>query len=123
MSARPSRLARALAALELLARFAAAVVVSGFSTVAVILRAALRRGPPPRPGFLRIPLSVTSERWATLEACLVTLTPGTTVVEIDLARRQLVLHVLDVSDPERVRAAIRRDFEAAIERLAGGVGA
>lgn len=123
MSQGPPRLVRALAALELLARFFAAVVGSGCSTVAVILRTALRRGPPPRSGFLRIPLAATSERWATLEACLVTLTPGTTAVEVDLERRHLVLHVLDVSDPDRVRAAIRRDVQSAIERLSGGPGA
>jgi multisubunit Na+/H+ antiporter MnhE subunit len=54
---------------------------------------------------------------AAVLASLVTLTPGTTAIDIDLGRRQLLLHVLDSHAAARTVAGIRRQFERYVEVL------
>jgi multicomponent K+:H+ antiporter subunit E/multicomponent Na+:H+ antiporter subunit E len=50
---------------------------------------------------------------------MITLTPGTTTIDIDLERREMLLHVLDASDLDGMLAAIRRDFERYLVVLFG----
>ena len=52
-------------------------------------------------------------------AALVTLTPGTSTVDIDPVRRELLLHVLDSEDIETTLSAIRRDFLLPLRSLFG----
>ncbi len=52
-------------------------------------------------------------------AAMVTLTPGTTVVSIDLEKNEFVLHLLDLSQGEMTLDTIRRDFVALLAVLAG----
>lgn len=59
------------------------------------------------------------ERGAAILGCMVSLTPGTTTLDIDMDRRELLVHVLDASDPEAMVAAIRRDFEPGLVTLFG----
>lgn len=42
---------------------------------------------------------------------MISLTPGTTVVDIDMPRRQMVLHMLDTRQAAAAVEAIRREFE------------
>ena len=42
---------------------------------------------------------------------MISLTPGTTVIDIDLVRREMVLHMLDANNAAAEVDAIRRDFE------------
>lgn len=108
---------RGLAAIVLLARFLLAVVVAGGQTVWVILRASV--GQPPRAAFLRMGFAPMTEQGAALLGSLVTLTPGTTTIDVDMERRELLLHVLDARDPQAQVAAIRRDFERPLVVLFG----
>ena len=95
-------------ALVLLAvRFLRDVVVSGWVTARIILQDPARL----QPGFVRMPYGDLDETGAALLAALVTLTPGTTAVDLDLVRREILLHLLDVRHAAAVVAAIRRDFE------------
>ena len=48
---------------------------------------------------------------------VVTLTPGSSTVDIDLERGEIVLHLLDLSKAEESLAAIRRDFEMDLRTL------
>jgi multicomponent K+:H+ antiporter subunit E/multicomponent Na+:H+ antiporter subunit E len=98
---------RARALLELLLRFAWAVVVSGLQTAWVIVR----RGRRPAAGFVRMRFAPMSEAGAVLLGSLITLTPGTTTVDVDMERNELLLHLLDVSDAEGAVAQIREQFE------------
>ena len=50
---------------------------------------------------------------------MVSLTPGTTTIDIDMERKELLLHVLDASDTDAVVAGIRRDFEPGLRALFG----
>lgn len=54
---------------------------------------------------------------AAVLGALVTLTPGTTVIDIDLQQRKMLLHLLDTRDLETAITTIRRDFEADIGTL------
>jgi multisubunit Na+/H+ antiporter MnhE subunit len=106
-----------LLALLLVARFLRAVAVSGFQTLRVILRSG-RRHPPPM-AFVRVGFAPMTETGAALLGCMVSLTPGTTTIDIDMARRELLLHVLDASDTRPLLAVIRRDFEPVLVALFG----
>ena len=54
---------------------------------------------------------------AALLGCLVTLTPGTTVIDIDMARHEMLLHLLDLSQAEATVASIRKEFEPYVTLL------
>ncbi|MGB3230836.1 MAG: Na+/H+ antiporter subunit E [Mycobacterium sp.] len=56
----------------------------------------VRSGPPPQSALVRAPLSVKSDLTLALIAAILTLIPGTMVVDIDQARRILYVHILDV---------------------------
>lgn len=106
-------------ALVLLLRFIKAVLVSGVQTVAVIVRAGSGRGDAPPARFLRVRFAPMTAQGAALLGCMVTLTPGTTTLDIDMARRELLLHVLDASDTDALVEGIRRDFEPGLVALFG----
>jgi hypothetical protein len=98
--------------------FLSQIVTAGLSTAWQILRP----GAPPEPGFLWIRFSGLSPTGASLLGSLVTLTPGTTTLDIDLQREEMLLHLLDSSDPEGDAREIERRFERPIRRIfpAGG---
>jgi len=100
----------------LLVHFTWQVLVAGATTAWIIARPGLRTS----PGLLRMTFSDLSPTGAALLASLVTLTPGTTAVDIDMDERRLLLHLLDCRDPERTVARIRRKFERYLEVLFPG---
>jgi multisubunit Na+/H+ antiporter MnhE subunit len=108
------------AAIMLLLRFLRAVIVSGVQTVVVILRAGMPGGRPPPVALLRVPFAPMNEQGAALLGCMVSLTPGTTTIDIDMDRHELLLHVLDASDAEGMVRGIRREFEPGLVALFGG---
>jgi len=116
-----SLLRRTFWALWLLALFLRAVVVSGLQTLRVILRS--RRDQPPPVALLRVGFAPLNETGAALLGCMVSLTPGTTTLDIDLQRNELLVHILDDSDTDGLLAVIRRDFEPGLIALFGREGA
>jgi multisubunit Na+/H+ antiporter MnhE subunit len=92
-------------------RFGWAMATAGIQTVGVILRNGLRIGTAPPTSFVRIEFAPMSAQGAALLGCMISLTPGTTVIAIDLDTRQIVLHMLDTRDAAVAVEAIRRDFE------------
>lgn len=105
---------RATAAVVLPLRFGRALVTAGVQTVGAILRHGLSIGTPAPTSFVRITFAPMSAGGATLLGCLITLTPGSTVVDIDLARRQMVLHLLDAGDGTATAEVVRRELEPPI---------
>jgi hypothetical protein len=76
-----------MAALVLLLRFLKAVVVSGLQTVGVILRSQLRFAQAASGRLCAGALRAHERRkGAALLGCMVTLTPGTTTIDIDMER-------------------------------------
>lgn len=104
--------------LWLLLVFFAQVATAGLATAWQIVRP----GDPPAPGFLWIRFSGLSPVGAALLGSLVTLTPGTTTLAIDMDRGEMLLHLLDKADPERQAREIRRRFERPIQRIFPGEG-
>ena len=108
---------RLLVGAKLVLLFLSDVVRSGLSTAWLIVRP----GPRPTPGLLRMPFSGLDARGASVLGAMITLTPGTTTLDIALdeesGRGELLPHLLDRSDPEAAARAIRRRFEAPLRRI------
>lgn len=110
---------RLIAALGLVVRFVRAILISGLQTVAVIVSSGRPGGKAPPTGFMRVRFAPMSESGAALLGSMVSLTPGTTTIDIDMERRELLLHVLDASDTDAVVAGIREEFEPGLRALFG----
>jgi multicomponent K+:H+ antiporter subunit E/multicomponent Na+:H+ antiporter subunit E len=103
---------RPLIAARLLLRFLYQCAHAGFSTARIILRRT-----PPQAGLVRLRFASTTEREAALLGALLTLTPGSTIIDIDMERSELLLHLLDVEGAEDSLAGLCRTFERDIHRL------
>jgi len=114
-------MSKAFTALLLLAIFLKSVVVSGLQTLRIIVVTGVT-GRRPQAGLVRVRFAPMTENGATLLGCLISLTPGTTTVDIDMERCEMILHLLDVSGAEAAVAGIRSDFEPSIVRLFGKDG-
>lgn len=105
-----------LFALRLMLVFLADVLWSGLLTAWIIVRPGAR----PRPGLMRMPFSGLDPRGAAVLGGLITLTPGTTTIDVELradGNGELLLHLLDASDREDAARTIRRRFEAPLRRI------
>jgi multicomponent K+:H+ antiporter subunit E/multicomponent Na+:H+ antiporter subunit E len=98
---------RAGIAVALAATFLWQVVNSGVVTAWLILRPGQR----PQPALVRMPFAGLNETGAALLGCMITLTPGTTAIDIDMERGEMLVHLLDGSDPEASLASVHADFE------------
>ncbi len=90
----------------LLWRFASALVLSAWSTSQTILSASEAT----RPGFARLDTADLNHAGVMLLAAMVTLTPGSSTIDIDTERRELLLHVLDTEDVEGSLSDIKLRF-------------
>ena len=102
---------RPLALLRLILYVAVKLVVSSFQVAWL----AIKPGPPPLTAVLRAHLAVKSDLVLALAAGVLTLIPGSVVLEIDQRRRLLYLHVLDVGSEENVDRFYRQ--VKTVERL------
>lgn len=68
------------------------------------------------PGFLCYPVEGLSKLEVLVLSHCITLTPGTTTVEISPDFTRLVVHAFDARDPDALVRDIRRDLEAPILR-------
>ena len=100
----------------LLWRFASAMVLAAWSTSVTIVTAS----DAPRRGFARLNYTDLSEAGVMLLAAMVTLTPGSSTIDIDTERRELLLHVLDTADIESTLSDIELKFLQPIRVLFGG---
>jgi multisubunit Na+/H+ antiporter MnhE subunit len=102
-----------LAVLRLALNFLKSALLSGLDTARLILR-------NPRfahSGLTRMPYGDLGDTSASILGALVTLTPGTTVLEIDLQQKEFVIHLLDLDKREAVVTAIQHDFIAPMQIL------
>jgi multicomponent Na+:H+ antiporter subunit E len=95
---------RPLAALRLVAWFAAQLVYSNI----VLIRQVLSRRSRVKTGVVACELETSSSRLLTVITNLVALTPGTMVVETTFDPTTIFVHVLRLDDHESVRASVRR---------------
>lgn len=64
-----------------------------------------------RPGIVRVPVGERSDRGVAVSALATTLSPGSLLVDVDWERRDLLIHVIDASDPDAVRARLQRFYD------------
>ena len=76
---------------------------------------AIRPGPPPLSAVLRARLAIKSDLVLALAVNIITLIPGSMVLEIDQERRLIYVHVIDVGNENAVARFYRQ--VAQIERL------
>lgn len=101
----------------LLLRFIALVLYD--IVVANLQVAKLVLGPRSRlqPGFVEIPLELTDDLAITILASVITLTPGTCSADLSGDRRTLLVHGMDVPDPQALVADIKARYEAPLKEV------
>jgi multisubunit Na+/H+ antiporter MnhE subunit len=106
---------RIIAGILIVWRLFAAIVRSGWQISWRILRPT----PGIAPGFVAYRFQPMAPAATTLLACLISLTPGTTAVDVDVAAGQIRLHLLNASASasEAALQEIRSLFEAAVRTL------
>jgi multicomponent K+:H+ antiporter subunit E len=70
-----------------------------------------------QPRFVWVPLDVRRPRSISLLAGIVTMTPGTLSAELSDDHRHLLVHGLDVGDPDALVAEIKARYETPIREL------
>lgn len=108
-----------VAAISLALRFIRAVLHSGLDTVVVIVKTGRPGGTPPPVALCRVGFAPLSPQGAAILGSMVSLTPGTTTIDIDMERYELLLHVLDASNPDALVKGIREQFEPSLQVLFG----
>lgn len=93
--------------------FLADLVTAGLSTAWMIVR---NRGGR-EAGLVRIEIAGLNRRGALLLACMVTLTPGSTVIDVDFERDEMLLHLLDTRQLSQSICELRRRFVEPMIRL------
>lgn len=76
-------------------------------------------GPESRitPGFIWLPLDLTSIHGITALASIITLTPGTLSTELSDDRRHLLVHCFNLQDAEATIATIKQRYEAPLKEI------
>jgi multicomponent Na+:H+ antiporter subunit E len=67
--------------------------------------------PLDRPGIVAVPMGERTPRGVAVSALATTLSPGTVLIDVDWDRRVMLLHVIDATDPDEVRAREQRFYE------------
>jgi multicomponent Na+:H+ antiporter subunit E len=104
----PPRKGRLIGWIGVASTFALELARSAWATI----RAILGRPERLRPAILAVPLDVRSSGGITLFASMVTLTPGTTSLDVSDDRKTLYVHVMDAPDHAASIVAIKSSLEA-----------
>ena len=67
--------------------------------------------PVDHPGIVRIPIGDRTPLGVAVSALATTLSPGSVFIDVDEAAGVMLLHVIDASDPDQVRATHLRFYE------------
>jgi multicomponent K+:H+ antiporter subunit E len=106
------RFGRALAVY--LAIVAYDIAVANFQVARLVL---FRRNRDLRSRWLVIPIDLSTPEAITALAGTISLTPGTVTADVSADGRYLLVHALDVADPEREIARIKARYEARLARV------
>lgn len=85
------------------------IVVANLQVARLILT---RRNDELRSAYVTVPLAVTSPEAIAVLAGTITMTPGTLTAELSADGRALLVHGLDVPDPDALVAEIKDRYEA-----------
>lgn len=79
-----------------------------------VLKAVLRPKLNIKPGIFAFPTELKADWEITMLANLITLTPGTLVVDVSPDNKILYVHAMDISDADEAIQSIKNTFEQAI---------
>ncbi len=96
--------------------FIKGTLLSGIETARVILQ----KPQATRGGLTHISYPELSPTLASILGMMVTLTPGTTLIDIDFSRNELILHLLDLEQRNSTVESIKQDFIDPLSTLSGG---
>lgn len=92
------------------------IIVANFEVAWIILT---RPSARLRSAWLIIPLEVRSPEAITVLAGTISLTPGTVSTDLSACGRALLVHALDVADPDGAVARIKARYEAPLKEIFG----
>lgn len=101
---------RVLAACTLFFLFLKELLMANISVIRDITRPKLDI----QPGIFALPTELKSDWEITLLSILITLTPGTIVMDISDDNKILYIHAINMADADEAIAAIKNSFEKAI---------
>ena len=90
------------------------IVVANFQVAWIIL---FRRNRDIRSRWLVVPLDLRSPEAITVLAGTISLTPGTVTSDVSADGRALLVHALDVADPEAEVARIKQRYETRLLKV------
>lgn len=70
-----------------------------------------------RPGFVEVPIELDNELAISVLVSVVSLTPGSLAADLSLDQRTLLVHVLDVPDPQAMIDEIKQRYEAPLKEI------
>jgi multicomponent K+:H+ antiporter subunit E len=94
------------------------IVVSNLVVARIVLDPTSR----PQPAWVRVPLHTRHPTAATLLAAIITTTPGTVSCVVDDERWEILVHALDLDDPQALIEQVRTRYEAPLRRIFEGEG-
>jgi multicomponent K+:H+ antiporter subunit E len=104
----PVRIRRPGMVLRLALTVVSDTVASNIAVARLLLRPGRRQH---SAGFVHIPLEVRDPNALAVLAMIVCITPGTAWAEISLDRSMLMLHVLELDDPQALVDHVKRHYE------------
>ncbi len=78
----------------------------------VVARQVLLQRNQLQPGFVYVPLESDDELLAVLLASMITLTPGTVGVRVELAQRRVLVHALHLTDADALVNEVKSRYES-----------
>lgn len=82
-----------------------------------VARVVLGLAPLRRPGIVAVPMGERTRLGAVVSGIATTLSPGTLLIDFDWDERTMLIHVLDASDPDAVRADLQAFYERYQQRV------
>jgi multicomponent Na+:H+ antiporter subunit E len=101
---------RVLAVMRLFLIFIRELILSNISVLKVILKPKLDI----RPGIFALSTELQKDWEITILANLITLTPGTLVIDVSSDNKVLYIHAMDIADAQEAINSIKNTFEKAI---------
>jgi multicomponent Na+:H+ antiporter subunit E len=101
---------RVIAVINLLLIFIKELILANIAVLKVVLKPKLDM----QPGIFAFPTKLKNDWEITVLANLITLTPGTLVIDVSMDNQILYVHAMDIQDAQEVINSIKNTFEKAI---------
>lgn len=101
----------------LLTKFVCVVIYEILVANVIVAKLILTRQDKLQPGFLQVPLELTSPLAISLLANTISLTPGTVTCDLSEDQKTLLIHALHIEDAEKTVAEIKNQFEKPLKEI------